>query len=300
MDSDERLLSLFPAAVRNTQDGRITFWAVRNALSIDVAIGALAGGVFAALLAGSNMHWSWYISLPVSVWLLYTFDHLADAWKTKGTAASFRHRFHQLHFHFIAKVFLFFSSFLFFLACTYLPEPILFFGLCLGGLCSLYFLLNFFSRARHFTTVFKEISVAAIYTTGIWGPPLLMRDADVSVSVWIIGVQFFLLAWTNLILFSNCERKSDEIDRYPSFSITMGKQATDKFTVFLISVILILTVPAFYLADTHEHIIAELLIATMSIVLVVLFKYSNAFQKREIYRSIGDGIFLIPFSIFLL
>ena len=50
-------------------------------LSIDIVLGALASSCFAARLFGSNPGTIWWITLALTVWLLYTADHMLDAWK---------------------------------------------------------------------------------------------------------------------------------------------------------------------------------------------------------------------------
>ena len=50
-------------------------------LSLDIVLGALASSCFAAQLFGVNPGWVWWLTLAMTVWLLYTGDHMLDAWK---------------------------------------------------------------------------------------------------------------------------------------------------------------------------------------------------------------------------
>lgn len=44
------------------------------------------------------MPWSWYVVLPLAVWVIYTGDHLLDAYRLQDQASTPRHRFHHRHF----------------------------------------------------------------------------------------------------------------------------------------------------------------------------------------------------------
>ena len=59
-------------------------------LSLDIVIGVLATSCFAARLFASDPGWIWYITLALTVWLLYMGDHMLDAWrhrKNRGEAS---------------------------------------------------------------------------------------------------------------------------------------------------------------------------------------------------------------------
>ena len=66
-------------------------------LSLDVVLGALATGIFAARLVGVGIDLAWLAVLAGAVWVVYTLDHLLDGLKTKENSHIYRHRFHYLH-----------------------------------------------------------------------------------------------------------------------------------------------------------------------------------------------------------
>jgi hypothetical protein len=69
-----------------------------NLLSIDVAGGAVCSALFFAYLLNVRILPYGVIALGLSVWIIYTVDHLLDAKKIKAPAATARHRFHQDNF----------------------------------------------------------------------------------------------------------------------------------------------------------------------------------------------------------
>ena len=73
------------------------FYHIINALSLDVALGA---GVLSLVLGryiGFRVPVMVLLALVISVWVIYTIDHLLDAKSITHQATSFRHHFHQ-HF----------------------------------------------------------------------------------------------------------------------------------------------------------------------------------------------------------
>src|SRR6187431_1308602 len=68
-----------------------------NLLSIDVALGAVCSALFFARLLSVRILPFGLITLGLSVWIIYSVDHLLDARKLKSKASTMRHRFHQEH-----------------------------------------------------------------------------------------------------------------------------------------------------------------------------------------------------------
>ena len=76
----------------------IRFYRLLNILSIDVATGAVCCAAWFAVLFEVNLRPYALISLGLTVWIIYTIDHLLDARKVKEPASTDRHRFHQENF----------------------------------------------------------------------------------------------------------------------------------------------------------------------------------------------------------
>ena len=67
-------------------------------LSLDVALGAVATAMFVAKQLDVSPAPYAFTSLGITVWLIYTFDHLLDGQEIKGEALTYRHRYHQRYF----------------------------------------------------------------------------------------------------------------------------------------------------------------------------------------------------------
>ena len=68
-----------------------------NSLSLDVALGAIAGSYILLFVAGIPSDGISILALAITVWLIYTLDHLLDAKEISGPAETFRHRIHQIY-----------------------------------------------------------------------------------------------------------------------------------------------------------------------------------------------------------
>ena len=76
-----------------------------NNTSLDVVAGAISSALFFARIMHVTSLPQGIISLGLSVWIIYTTDHLLDARRIKQLASTERHRFHQNNF-FILSVLL--------------------------------------------------------------------------------------------------------------------------------------------------------------------------------------------------
>ncbi len=57
-----------------------------------MALAALGGGVMATRVTGALMPRTFYLLLPLSVWVVYTPDHLLDARRQAAPPPTPRHR----------------------------------------------------------------------------------------------------------------------------------------------------------------------------------------------------------------
>src|SRR5688572_9142526 len=78
--------------------GLIRFYRLMNILSIDVVAGATVSALFFAKIFDVQVRPFGLLALGVTVWAIYTLDHLRDAKKIRHEASTERHRFHQRHF----------------------------------------------------------------------------------------------------------------------------------------------------------------------------------------------------------
>lgn len=267
----------------------LNFYKHLNTLSIDVALGAVCCCAWFAKLYHVDLRPYVFLALGLTVWIIYTADHLLDARKIKGEALTTRHRFHQQHFTVLTVLVAIFAVIDFGLI-FFVRKQVLYAGIILGGIVLLYLV---FTRVLSFL---KETVVAVLYSGGVLLPVLSLWDWQMSISYPLIVVSFFITAWINLFLFAWFDHNIDKIHGYTSFSVQFGKYLTMLLLrgLFFIQVALIGTI-----ALHNQMISAALMLFMMNAILFLLFvRPANTFLQDN-YRLLGDAVFLIP-AMFLL
>ncbi|NND15102.1 MAG: hypothetical protein HKN89_02110, partial [Eudoraea sp.] len=65
-----------------------------QAFSIDIALGGVLGALFIARYLGVELDYLVVIELFITVWLIYTFDHLVDSGSGRYDLVAYRHKIH--------------------------------------------------------------------------------------------------------------------------------------------------------------------------------------------------------------
>jgi len=265
-------------------------------LSLDVVLGALASGSMAAAILGQPMPWTWWLALPLGVWVCYTADHLFDAYRLQSHAHTDRHLFHYRYFRSILVIWLTLIVAGAIIFISMMPRPLLLLGMILGMISGLHLLLAYLLSDHVSIWLQKELGVAGIYTLGIWGgPAVLYADLLSPMYYWITG-QFFMVALINLLLFSAIELYIDEIDGHTSWVRALGYSDTIKLSALLCVGVLISPL-GMYLFDMELSwvmMLSETIICIMTLILCIILLFPTYYKQKDRYRIWGDGIFLLP------
>jgi len=269
-------------------------------LSMDVVLGAVASGSMVVYVLGKPMPWIWWVALPIAVWVIYTADHLMDAYRLQGEAHTPRHLFHHTYFKPIGIIWL-----LLLLSCmswiAYLvPTNMLYLGFLMGLLVVLHLALVSLIGSHTSWLLHKELGVGLIYALGIWGGPAVVHQAWQEAQFLLLFTQFFLLAMINLLFFSLYEIDTDKWDGHTSAVLALGKKAT--LAIISMFAILIIGIGIFLLNGENSFDSfhkTQIIYALMLICLLAISFFPTFFGKNERYRYLGDGAFLLPALIWL-
>ncbi len=261
-------------------------------LSLDVVLGAIISAAMVVKLLEVQMPWIFWVALPLSVWILYTADHLMDAYRLQDQAHTERHYFHFLHFRSIAIVWCVGILLGIILVPIYAPWPMILFGLGLGLFSLLHLLLVSLIGNRTSWLYHKELGVGLVYTLGVWGGPVVLFPKELDIGILGVYVQFFLLAMINLWLFSMYEIDTDEKDGHTSFIRQIGQHAAQWGIGVMGGVILILGTYlwGFRLSDPA----IQWIFIAMLLILWLLAFLPHLFRQHKLYRIWGDGVFCFP------
>jgi hypothetical protein len=269
-------------------------------LSIDVALAGLGGGVMAVRIVNVSARPAFYLLLPLSVWVVYTLDHLLDAGRFGPSAKTPRHRFHFRHAALLWPMLAVAAILCAVLGITELSWTGVIFGLAVISLCCLHELIIKLAGARASPLLAKEIGVAIIFTAGTWGLPITLRLSRPGPKWdWPISLllQYLLLAIVNLIEFSMFEAKIDAQHGQTSFVCGVGRRNAGRIATISLAAQFPIALLALYFYRSSTVWTAEIIYAAMSVGLVAILLFPRRFARREQYRVIGDGVFLLPLLI---
>lgn len=263
-----------------------------NAFSIDIAFGAVFSSRLLYFVIGTKPSPTLDVILGITVWLIYTLDHLIDARSIKDEAQSFRHRLHQLYFTPIFIIWVMILCLNAFLTLIYLAPELLLPGVSLLIFVIVHHLLNRFYPGQ-FLLFGKEVRIATGYVLGLsLGPVALSPQLDLS--FFLVLISLFCLAMINLLFFALNEKEADKIDALPGIAQYYDRPAIrriiDRLALVCLFIVLIL---AFY-KPVREVVLCSMLILTMLVAIVLSVRHFDKLKKEEVYRFLGDGIFLIP------
>jgi hypothetical protein len=270
--------------------GFIRLYRLLNLLSIDVALGACVMAIFIAGIFDVTIPGVTVLALGLSVWIIYTVDHLNDARNIPHASHTKRHYFHQDQFKTLRAAViagLFIQSILIF----FLPSTIIIKGLFMIIIVMLYFLLLWFFKYRNI--YHKEIIISMVYTCGVSLPTLNLLDFDISYELLIIFLQVGSLAFCNLLIFALLEMKSDQLDHQSSIALTLGSSTTRRILYAILSTGLMLAIFLFIFFENAHFKGAQIIFMLMYIVSLIILSF-RWFRINERFRYWGDALFFLP------
>ncbi len=264
------------------------FWKYINMLSIDIAIGAVIGCAFFGHIFEVSILPHAFVALGLSVWIIYTADHLSDAYKltSRGlTGSTERHRFHQRHFSKL-MVLVIGAAFLTGLEVFYVRPPVRIAGLSLAVPVGLYLI------GQHRLRMTKEIFGAVLYTSGIVLVPLALLHRVPEVPEAMLIALYGLTALANLLLFSLVDLPADVKDQHTSFASIMGTERAQRyfFVLIVMNAIGCLGVGIF----SEDLLLPVLIVLVMNGILAYIGMRRKELAFGDRYRIIADAIFFIP------
>lgn len=253
-----------------------------NILSLDVMAGAVICSVFFARVFHAYVPYDTLLTLGLTVWIIYTIDHLRDAMLIPTPASTDRHRFHQRHFKTILPALLL-AMVADFVIIWFVPAKVLLYGFILWLVVLLYLV---FQRYLKFM---KEFFVACLYTMGVLLPSVATLQTSIQPVHFILIAKFFITALMNLLLFSLFDQTQDRKQQQHSFVTWFGASSTRAGILFLGSFNILTGVWLW----SFDWRVAAIFIA-MNAMLLAILALKKHLVPNNYYRIFGDAVFLIP------
>lgn len=257
-----------------------------NILSIDVAAGTVVGSAFFSKLCNVPLFPFELVVLFITVWIIYTADHLLDAIRLNRCASSLRHQFHQHNFK-LLLILSVLSVVAVIVLVFFISHQVVLGGGLLALLVIVYFLL-LQSRLRGL----KEIFGSVLYSSGVLLLPLSHLTKALSFELIVLIFQFGIIVVLNLYLFAWYDKDVDQQDGHYSFAVNFGNEVTEKLLMglFALEGILMFVYWAWIPAANNVTFI----LVAMTSLLLFLFVKRTYLKINERYRFFGDTVFLLP------
>ncbi len=254
--------------------------------SLDIVAGAIAALVFSASVLGIDLHRSYYTIMALTVWLIYTTDHLMDGSRTHGKSESEIRNFFYNYKIPIILVFLVILILDFRLIVYRLDEKVVQFGMGVGIATVLYLLMNRYYDGAQKWLFIKELWIAIIYTLAIWGGTVILAGDTLNTTQFMIIASFGLIIFGNVLLYSIFERELDAQENNKSLVRDFGLPVTLNITVFALAVSILIALSAYlFMGASLIHILPLILI---SVTMLMIISFPGHFSKRKMYGIIAD------------
>jgi hypothetical protein len=262
-------------------------------LSIEVVLDAMAVGIFAVKWLRINPPAVWWPVLAISVWIIYTTDHLIDAWQLKDKSTIDRHRFHHTYFGLFIGIIVVLAIGNLMMISFFSDPRIIAFGILLAFIVFAYFtalLLKNIFRVH----LPKELIVAFVFVSGIWFVPILLSNRNMDLLSVFILILFLGLAFCEGAMVSFFEYKQDSIDSHTSFAVPYGTKITQKIIKIILFILLITNLFLYIFTRSTVEVAGLAILLFMNLLLFIIVQYPDFFAKKGRYRIVGDLVFLMP------
>ncbi len=268
-------------------------------LSLDVVAGSLSIGYLIVRLLNLDTPISWWFILALSVWVVYSVDHILDSFVNNDEAMNQRHRF---FFRYRTQILVIVGTTAvldFVLSIIFLEIDLVIMGLIILGITVIYFsVINLASRVVY-VKIPKELIISLIYMAGIALAPFYWYGQLPALFIIYILLIVWLLAFSESVIAGYFEYEVDKSDNHTSFSIKYGLETSRKFIISLHTIIEISILIALFRVDGifYFAVLFNTLLMNFLLGIMIMFP-NNSFIKKN-YRLIGESAFILPLSLLL-
>jgi hypothetical protein len=269
-------------------------------LSLDIVLGALASSCLAACLFESKPGAIWWVTLALTVWLLYTGDHMLDAWRHRKKVEREMHYFMLEHRKILIYSLGVVALVNMMLIINLLDKALLKYGLVLAGLVLLFYALRHVLRKNKLFFIPGEVFVLLLYLAGTWLGPLGAMEGSVVTSQWMIAGLFAGVLLMNLGVISLYDIQLDSRMGISSLANALGQKRTKHLLVGTASAIYLVSILQFLVYEADRYALFALILCGMSSILLLMVYMPSWFRKNDLYRWTADAVLFMGFLSLLI
>jgi 4-hydroxybenzoate polyprenyltransferase len=269
-------------------------------LSLDIVLGALASSCFAAQLFGRNPGWVWWLTLAMTVWLLYTGDHMLDAWKHRKKVEREMHFFmlkNRKVLRFTLGAVALVDSML---IINLLDKELMKYALVLAGLVLLFYAMRHVFRKNRVLHIPGEVFVLLLYMAGTWLGPAVVFEHSFEVGHGMIALIFAGVLLMNLGVNSLYDIKLDARLGLVSIARELGAKKTKNMLLGTALAIYLISLLQFLVFAVDRFSQFALILAGMATIYLLVLYFPSRFRKNDYYRLTADAVLFMGFlSLFI-
>ncbi len=269
-------------------------------LSLDIVLGALATSCFAARLFGTDPGWIWWITLAMTVWLLYTGDHMLDALKNKKKVEREMHYFllknRKMVIYSLGVVALADAM----LIINLLNRELFKYALILAGLVLLFYAMRHVFRKNRFLAVPGEIFVLLLYMAGTWLGPAVAMEKGFEAGHGMVALIFMGVLLMNLGVISLYDMKLDTRMGIASLANLLGQKHTRNLLLGTAIAIYLISLLQFLVFEMDRFSQYALILVGMSTILLLILYYPSRFRNNDYFRLTADAVLYMGFLTLLI
>jgi hypothetical protein len=269
-------------------------------LSIDIVLGALASSCFAARLFGTDPGYVWWITLALTVWLLYTGDHMLDALRHRKKVEREMHYFMLKHRKLVIYSLGVVAVVNFILIINLLDKELFKYALVLAGLVLLFYAMRHVFRRNRVLQIPGEFFVMVLYMAGTWLGPAVAKEGGFEAGHGMIALIFLGILLMNLGVISLYDIKLDSRMGIASLANLLGIKRTRNLLLGTAIAIYLISLLQFLIFDMDRFSQYALILTGMCTILLLVLYYPSRFRKNDYFRLAADAVLMMGFLALLI
>lgn len=260
----------------------------------------MASSVLAARLFEASPGWAWWASLAMTVWVLYTGDHLLDAWKHRKSSQREMHNFIFRNKGILIYILGIVTVVNLIVVFNFMDPALLRAALLLVGAVFLFYAMRHIFRSNKFLFIPGELFVLLIYLAGTWMGPFISRTLPLGSGFILILLMMAGVLLLNLGVISLYDVKIDNRLGISTLAGSLGNKSTRKLLVAIAAMVFLMAVLQFMVYGTERVTQFALILAGMTGLLLWVLLSPSLFRKQEAYRLVADAVLYMGFLSFLI
>lgn len=264
-------------------------------LSGDIVLGALATSSLAYRVFLAGPGWAWWLALGLTVWLLYTGDHLLDAFRLRKKGLGEIHRFIWGNRRLLLWAMGVILAADLMLILNFLKESLLPYALALAGLVLLFYAMRHLLRKNRVLFIPGEIFVLLLYMAATWLGPFVTRGEELQPVHGLMAMMMAGVLLMNLGIISYYDIRLGSRLGIASMAHSLGRSSTRTLVLLAGILVWLMALLQFMVFGADRHSGVALILAGMATILLLVLYLPSWSARDEHHRMASDAVLIMGF-----